>query len=197
MKTIASYVMKRKPEAQLSGIAMVEAPYDEDVDAIFKSIMPEGVEPLHLFRVMARNKRVLAKIKAGSLLDRGSLSLREREIIIDRTTARCGAEYEWGVHIAYFAERVGLTPDQIRATAIGDAKDPAWDARERLLIELVDQLHDTATVAPGLMASLRDEWSDGQVLEMLALAGAYHTISFIANAAAVPLESWGARFPDR
>ena len=146
---------------------------------------------------MARSKRVLAKIKAGSLLDRGSLSLRAREIIIDRTTARCGAEYEWGVHIAYFAERVGLTPDQVRASAVSDAKDPAWDSRDAMLIELADQLHDTSTVTSALMGDLLETWSDEQVLEMLALAGAYHTISFIANAAAVPLEEWAARFPDR
>ena len=85
----------------------------------------------------------------------------------------------------------------MRATAIGDAKDPAWDAQERLLIELADQLHDTASVAPSLMADLLTHWSDEQVLEMLALVGAYHGISFIANAAAVPLEDWAARFPDR
>lgn len=189
--------MATKHDPAPARIAMVEPPYDVDIDAIFKSIMPAGAEPLHLFRVMARSKRVIAKIKAGSLLDRGSLTLREREIIIDRTTARCGAEYEWGVHIAYFAERVGLTPDQVRATALSDAKDPAWDARERLLIELVDQLHDTATVTPALMDALLAHWSDEQVLEMIALAGAYHTISFIANATAVPLEDWAARFPDR
>jgi hypothetical protein len=26
--------------------------------------------------------------------------MREREIVIDRVTASCGAEYEWGVHVS-------------------------------------------------------------------------------------------------
>ena len=37
---------------------------------------------------------------AGSLLDRGSISMRNRELMILRICARCGAEYEWGVHVA-------------------------------------------------------------------------------------------------
>ena len=80
---------------------------------------------------------------------------------------------------------------------LGDDDDPAWDAQDRLLIELVDQLHDTGTVRPSLKGDLLDRWSDEQVLEMLALVGAYDGISFIANAAAVLLEDWAARFPDR
>ena len=67
-----------------SAIAPVEPPYAPDVAAAFDEIMPPGVAPLVLFRVMARNPRVFRKIRAGSLLDRGSLTLREREIIILR-----------------------------------------------------------------------------------------------------------------
>jgi hypothetical protein len=49
-------------------------------------------------------------VMAGGLLDRGSIGLRDRAIVIDRACARCGSEYEWGVHVALFAARVGLTP---------------------------------------------------------------------------------------
>ncbi len=83
----------------------------------------------------------------GSLLDRGPVSLRHREIVIDRTCARCGCGYEWGVHIAFFAQRAGLTPEQVRATVRGDANEPAWTDEERLLIRMVDELHDSATLS--------------------------------------------------
>jgi hypothetical protein len=46
---------------------------------------------------------------------------------------RCGCSYEWGVHVAFFAERVALTPEQIRATVHGTAHDPAWSDEEKLL----------------------------------------------------------------
>jgi hypothetical protein len=45
-----------------------------------------------------------------NLLGRGLLMLRQREIVIDRTCALNGSEYEWGVHIAFFAAKVKFTP---------------------------------------------------------------------------------------
>jgi hypothetical protein len=71
--------------------------------------------------------------------------MRHREIVIDRTCARCGCAYEWGVHVAFFSRRVELTPEQVRATVLGKADDPAWVHEERYLIQLVDELHDSAT----------------------------------------------------
>jgi Carboxymuconolactone decarboxylase family len=47
------------------------------------------------------------------LSKRLSLWLRDREIIIDRTCARCRCQYEWGMHVAFFAERAGLSSAQI------------------------------------------------------------------------------------
>jgi Carboxymuconolactone decarboxylase family len=102
--------------------------------------MPPGVPPLLLFTTLARVPRIYDRFRAASLLDRGPVSLRYREIVIDRTCARCGCAYEWGVHVALFAQRVALTPDQLRATVHGDADDPAWSTEERLLIRMVDEL---------------------------------------------------------
>lgn len=80
-------------------------PYEPDIQAAFERIMPPDVPPLALFRTVARNGRVFGRLMAGGLLDKGSLSLREREILIDRTSALCGAEYEWGVHVAFFTDQ--------------------------------------------------------------------------------------------
>jgi len=120
----------------------VTPPYAPDIQAVFDKIMPPGVPPLTLFTTLARVPRIYDRFRAGTLLDRGPLSLRHREIVIDRTTARCGCTYEWGVHVAFFAERVDLTAEQIRSTVLGDANDPVWSGEERLLIRLVDELHE-------------------------------------------------------
>src|SRR5262249_55996154 len=121
--------------------------------------MPHGVPPLSLFTTLARVPRVWDRFRVGSLLDRGPVSLRHREIVIDRTCARCGCGYEWGVHVEFFARRAALTPEQVRATVHGDANDPVWTDDERLLIRMVDELHDTATLSdppcPPLPATFR------------------------------------------
>ena len=156
--------------------------------------MPPGVPPLVLFTTLARNPRVFQRVMAGGLLDKASISLRERELVIDRTTARCGSEYEWGVHIAFFAERAGLTPAEI-AAIVNDAPDnPLWPPRERLILRLVNSLHETNTIHETLWTALKAEFSDEQLIELVVLTGFYHTISFVTNALAIPLEANAARF---
>ena len=128
-------------------ITPAEPPYEPEIAAALERIMPPGVPPLVLFRTMARSPRVFAKMFAGGLLDKGPLSLRQREIVIDRTTARLGCEYEWGVHIAFFAERAGFTPAHIAATVTGAGDAACWTPDEQALIALVDDLVDRRTIA--------------------------------------------------
>ena len=176
-------------------IAPLQPPYSEPVAAAFARVMPPGVPPLALFRTLAVNERVFLRVMAGGLLDRGSITLREREIVIDRTCARCGSEYEWGVHVAFFGARAGLTEGEVAGTCAAEPEATAFAARERLLLRLVDELHDTASVSEALFSELEKQWRPDQLIELVTLAGFYHLISFVTNALRVPLEPFGARFP--
>src|ERR1700733_4499750 len=102
----------------MSRIAGLEPPYAPEIREQFDRIM-RGAPPLTLFRVLASNARAWEKFRAGSLLDPGPLALREREIVIDRTCALTGCEYEWGVHVAIFAGAANLSDAQVRATVLG------------------------------------------------------------------------------
>ena len=66
----------------------LEPDMQEAIDAIMR-----GAPPLVLFTTMARDRRLFFKFFNSGLLDRGHLTIRQREIIIDRVTATCGAEY--------------------------------------------------------------------------------------------------------
>jgi alkylhydroperoxidase family enzyme len=176
-------------------IAALEPPFTPPVAEALERIMPKGVAPLALFRTLAVNERVFLRVMAGGYLDRGSITLRERELVIDRTCARCGSEYEWGVHIGFFAERVKLTPEEVAATRATDVDRTPFPPRERLLLRLVDELHDTAQVSDDLWQALRAEFSNAQLIELVAVTGFYHLISFATNAFRIPLESYAARFP--
>ena len=171
-------------------------PYEKDMEDTLERLMPPGVEALSLFRTLARNPRVFRRFMAGGLLDKGSLTLRDREIVIDRATGRCGAEYEWGVHMALFGERVGFGEAERRALVAPDgAEADCWSAHDRLLLRLVDQLHETASVDDALWAELAEEFSPEQLVELLVLSGFYHMVSFTVNALRLAPEAYAARFP--
>jgi alkylhydroperoxidase family enzyme len=176
-------------------IEPVAAPYPPELQAVFDAIMPPGVPPLALFTTLARVPRIFERFRAGSLLDRGPVTLRQREIVINRTCARCGCDYEWGVHIALFAARAGLSDSQIHGTVLSDAASEAWDPDERLLIRLVDELHDAATISDELWADLAKTYSVEQILEFVALVGFYHTVSFFANSLKLAPEPFARERP--
>src|ERR1700704_7113491 len=130
----------------MSRIAPLQPPYDPEIQQQFDRIM-QGAPPLTLFRVIAGSARAWENFRAGSLVDRGPLSLREREIVIDRTCARTGCEYEWGVHVAAFAAAAHLTEEQVRTNVHGAGTEACWSEAEQALIAVVDALHDRATLS--------------------------------------------------
>ena len=175
-------------------IAPLEPPYPPEIQTQFDRVM-RGAPPLLLFRVMAGHARAWEKFRGGSLLDRGPLSLREREIVIDRTCARTACEYEWGVHIATFAEAAHLTEEQVRATVLGDASAVCWSAAEQALIATVDALHERATLGDAEFKALSAHYEDAKIFEIIQLCGFYRTVSYLANALGLPLEETAVRFP--
>jgi alkylhydroperoxidase family enzyme len=144
---------------------------------------------------MAGSARAWEKFRAGSLLDRGPLSLREREIVIDRTCALTTCEYEWGVHVATFAAAAHLTDEQVRATVLGDDRSTCWSPAEQALIDAVDALHHRATLSADEFAALAAHYEDAKIFEIILLCGFYRTVSYLANGLDLPLEATAARFP--
>jgi alkylhydroperoxidase family enzyme len=164
------------------------------MQADFDRLM-RGAPPLLLFRTVARNPRVLQRFMAGALLDRGSVSLRSRELMILRTCARCGAEYEWGVHVAVFGEKAQWTPEQLRSSVHGGAADVCWSAEDRLVLRLADALHETSRVDDALWADLAAQLAPEQLIELLMLAGLYHAVSYLINGIGIEQEAFAPRFP--
>lgn len=181
-------------------IPPLEPPYEPEIATALAKWMPPGaaVEPLKLFRTLSRNQQISERMRplgAGLLGQHSSIDPHDRELVIDRTCARCGCEYEWGVHVVSFGQMLGIPEEQLLATATKSASDKAWTERQGLLIQLVDELHDTATVSDHLWQQLSALWSDAQLIELLVLVGWYHVISFVTNAAQIEREEWATRFP--
>lgn len=173
----------------------VQAPYTPEIQAAFDRVMPPGMPPLKLFRSMAHNPRVLQRLVAGGLLDPGSISLRERELLILRATALCAAEYEWGVHVAAFNGKAGFTAEQLADTCASTIDATLWSASEQALLALADSLHAHSDVDDALWQRLGAHFRPEQLIECLLLVGFYHAVSFVVNGLRVEHEEHAPRFP--
>lgn len=185
----------------MSRIAPLEPPYDAATAEMLAKWMPpgtDGTEPLALFRVLARHPDLMGRMRplGSGLLGRPTLTVRERELLIARTTARSGAGYEWGVHVTAFARpMVGLSEAQISSTATGSPDDAVWDEHDRAVLRLADALFDTTTVDDATLAALRRKWSDEQVLEAVVCCGWYRLLSGVIGVAGLHSEPWAEPFP--
>lgn len=180
----------------LPRIPLAEPPYPGFAQSEFDRLMPPGVAPLAVFRALAGDERLFRRFMSGGLLDRGHLSLRQREIVIGRVTARCGSEYEWGVHVALFGDKADLTAPQLQSLVHGQWSDRCWDAEEeRLLIRICDQLHAQCDLPDALWEQARRHFSEHAMIEILMLGGFYRTVAYLTNALRIPLEPWAGRFP--
>lgn len=181
-------------------IAPIAEPYQGAAATLLAKMAPRGMAPLTLFTTLARNlpmAEAVHQLGAYQLSRALSLSLREREIVIDRTCVHCGCEYEWGVHVAYFGERAGFTTEQSRSLLVGASTDPCWtEERDRVLFDLVDSLCGTHDIDDGLWARAAAVFDEPQILDAVVLCGWYHAVCFTARAGRLRLEPFSAHFSD-
>ena len=181
-------------------VAPLERPYDPELKNLIDKLMPpnSGMEPLALFRTLALNSELASRARplGAGILGKGLVEPRLREVMIHRTCALTGAEYEWGVHVMGFGKPLGLTDEQLASTVHGSPDDPVWSDVERAVFSLADELHSTSTVSDELFAELERHFGAAQIVELCLTSGWYHAISYVINAARIPLEPWAARFPE-
>jgi len=195
MKTVA-HPRAAETAVTTPRIEPLAPPYSPETQALFDRVMPEGMEPLLLFRTLASCPRIFPRFMRAGVLDPGPVAIRDRELVIHRTTARCGAGYEWGVHAAAFARPLELGDAWIRATVEADADDPIWEPHQAALVRMCDELHDTASISDAAWSDLRRHFDEAQVLELIYTAGLYHAVSFLCNGLRLAPEPFSERWPD-
>ena len=180
-------------------IAPLEPPYAPDIEDALSKWMPPGspVEPLRLFRTLVVHDTLASRMRplgAGILGATARVPAPLREVMIHRTCALTGAEYEWGVHVVGFGRPLGLSDEQLHATVHGSFSEDCWDAEQSSVFRLADELHETSNVSDELWQALSTHFDASQILELLVTAGWYHVISYVCNGARVQQEEWAARF---
>jgi alkylhydroperoxidase family enzyme len=186
-------------QAAAARIAPLQPPYEPQIEASLRKWMPPNspLEPLILFRTLAVNEELSSRMRVlgAGILAHGLIEPREREIVIHRTCARAGAEYEWAVHSVAFGQPLGLTDEQLAATVNGETDDPAWSPDDALLIRLADELHDTCRLSDALWSQLAERYTEPQLLELITIAGWYRLIAYVINGVRIESEPWAPGFP--
>jgi alkylhydroperoxidase family enzyme len=184
-----------KHEGATPRLSPVRPPFDDDTAQALERLGP----PIALFRLFARRParaRAIHELGRYYLSRQSALSLRHRELVIDRTTALCGAEYEWGIHITAYAAKAGLTGAQVASTAIGGPDDPCWtDDGDRTVLRTVDALHETRDLSDAQWDALLAAVGEEAAIDLLLICGWYYAVSFLARVTRLPCEPDTPAFP--
>ena len=178
-------------------IPLVDPPYTADQEKSFNMVMPPGMPPLKIFRTLAHNPRVLRRLVSAGLLDKGAISIEDRELVILRTCAICEAGYEWGVHVALFTDKTRFTQAQLMDTCQTRVNPDLWSDQQICLIEMVDSLQSSNKIPALLWSKLIKLFDEAQLIELVTLCGLYHTVSFLVNSFDIEQEEFAPDFVKR
>lgn len=145
-----------------------------------------GDDDMNLFATLARHPRLLKRWSqfGGLLLFGGTLSDRDREVLILRTAANTGADYEWGHHTG-LARAAGLTGDEIEALA---GAEPDVSTDDLLLVRAADELHADGVLSDETWAALAERYDEQQLIELCMVVGQYHLVAFTLNSLRIERE---------
>ena len=136
-----------------------------------------GTRPLNLFLTLGRHRGLFRGwlMFAGRLMPGGKLPRRETELVILRVAHLRGCTYEFEHHVK-LGRRAGVDAEDVRRVQDGPAAD-GWAARERTILEAVDELHATGDVTDHTWAALRTHLDDRRLIELVLLAGHYEMLA--------------------
>jgi len=168
----------------------------EEAEVLARAGTRPGRDPLTIFSTMVHNPRAAnrAVLLGGAFLGKGTISGREREIVILRVGHNASAVYEFGQHTV-IGRREGLTDDEITALATDDPGD-GWTTTERALIALADELCADDCVSDATWSTLSSTFDEGQMVELVVLVGYYRMISGFLNSAGVQLDEGVPGWPE-
>jgi alkylhydroperoxidase family enzyme len=110
----------------------------------------------------------------------GTLPRADTELLILRVAHNCRCEYEWRHH-ERLAVTAGLEPADVQRVRRGPGAD-GWRPRQRLLLQVADELHAERTISDQLWGELRPLYTDAELIELCMLVGHYEMLAMTLNA---------------
>jgi AhpD family alkylhydroperoxidase len=131
----------------------------------------------NLFTTLGRHRRLFrAWLRfAGALMPRGVLPRAETELVILRVAHNAACEYEWRHH-QRLGRVAGLSAAEIERVREGP-DGSGWSTRQSLLLSSADAMHERRELPDDLWATLRAEFSEVELIELVMLVGHYEMLA--------------------
>jgi alkylhydroperoxidase family enzyme len=158
--------------------------------------VPVAFAELNVFRLLLR-RPLAAKAIADllvSLLFRGELDHRLRELVIMRIGWATGSDYEWTQHWSVAQQRFAVPPEDLLAVRDWRASDRFGPA-EQAVLEATDETLATGTLAPATFARCAAHLGENACIELVAAIGTWRLVSQLTRSLEIPLEAGVPSWP--
>jgi 4-carboxymuconolactone decarboxylase len=122
---------------------------------------------------------------ARRMLRLGTLTPRDRELLILRAAWRSGSRYEWSHHDV-IGRRAGLTDEDLAAASSADLA--GTDDATALLLRAADELIGDHVLSDATWAALSEVYPVPQIIEICLLVGEYAMLAGALNSMGVQIE---------
>jgi len=158
--------------------------------------VPDELAGINVFRALLHNPTVAGPVAnlLTTLLFRGKLDPRIRELVILRTGWRTKSEYEFCQHVGV-ARRLNMTDEEILGL-----RDPdncrAYSEVDRAVIKMTDELLDRYEISGATWAVLERNFAPDHLVELLLAAGNWRMFAILLKGAKIPLDAGVPSWPD-
>jgi len=151
--------------------------------------IPDWLASANIFRGLLHSQSGAAAVWGvlDSLFFHGKLPPRARELVILRIGWRAHSEYVFCNHVRISREIA--IPDAEILGVREPERCTEYSATDRRLIDLADEIYDTARVAPATWAALEAAFTPEEMVELVLVAGLWRAIAGFVNTAGTPLDS--------
>ena len=175
---------RRRPHRSSALVSKEDAP--PEVRAVYDQAEPVYGRLLHTWQALAQRPEIFTAYLPylRSIIGPGELEQRIKELVEVRTVVLCRCLYSTS-HRVRSARAAGVPDEDIVAVARGELD--GFDARERVALELAEELTvspasvayaDAPQLVPGeMLARLRSEFSEPQIVELVATIGLWNALA--------------------
>jgi alkylhydroperoxidase family enzyme len=172
-------------------------PLEEAKAAADEAAVPNYMAELAIFQVLLNHPKLAGALNdlLATMLWRGTLDSRLRELVIMRIGWLTGCDYEWTQHWRV-AQGLGVSAEDLLGVRDWRTHDAFGLAERAVLAATDDVLRDGAVSSDSWAACQRELGSDPALLvELVTAIGAWRMVASILQSLQVPLEDGLASWP--